>query len=48
MVDKILSIQPRVTSGGDGLSPEQLVLERVRQLSGMVPENLDEKNGQKE
>lgn len=48
MVEKILSIQPRVTSGGDGLSPEELVLERARQLASMVPENLDRANGQKD
>ena len=48
MVEKILSIQPRVTSGGDGLSPEQIVLERARHLAAMIPENLDRANGQKE
>ena len=48
MVEKILSIQPRVTGGGDGLSPEQLVLERARELAAMVPDNLDKSNGQKE
>lgn len=44
----MLSIQPRVTSGGDGLTPEQIVLERARNLAGLIPENLDQANGQKE
>ena len=48
IVDKVLSIQPRVTSGGDGLSPEEIVLERARNLAGLIPENLDQSNGQKE
>jgi len=42
MLEKILSIQPRVTgSSGDGLSPEQMVLQRANQLASMIPESLD-------
>jgi dynein heavy chain, axonemal len=49
MVDKILSIQPRVTGGaGGGPTPEQQVLQRAAQLMSMVPEFLDRSVGQKD
>lgn len=49
LVDKVLSIQPRVTVQEDGaLTPEQVVLERAHQLASMIPECLDRANGQKE
>lgn len=49
MVDKILSIQPRVTSSaGGGLTPEQQVLQRANELYNLIPESLDRSLGQKE
>lgn len=31
-VDTVLSIQPRVASGGGGMTPDEIVLERIAQL----------------
>lgn len=48
-MEKVLSIQPRVTVQEDGaLTPEQVVLEKTHQLASMIPELLDKANGQKE
>ena len=49
IVDTVLSIQPRVTNAQGGLTPEQMVLERIEALQKDIPELLDrEANGKKE
>lgn len=48
MCNKILSIQPRVAGGGDGASPEQIVLDRSRQILAEVPADLDRADGLKD
>ena len=48
MVMTVLSIQPRVGGGGGGSTPEQIVLERIKQLQEQLPEQLVEENGKKE
>lgn len=41
MLDKILSIQPRISgSSGGGMSPDELVLEQSRRILSKVPEDL--------
>ena len=48
MVEKVLSIQPRVGGGGDGLTPEQIVLERGKAILAEIPEDLDRATGLKD
>ena len=48
MVEKVLSIQPRVGGTGGGLTPEQIVLERGKSILGEIPEDLDRALGLKE
>ena len=48
MVDKILSIQPRIGGGGGGLTPEQIVLERQKAILAEIPGDLEKANGLKE
>lgn len=49
MVEKVLSIQPRVGgSSGGGLSPDEIVLEKAKQLSEGIPPNLDRAEGLKD
>ena len=48
MVDKLLSIQPRVGGSGGGLTPEQIVLERQKAILAEIPPDLDKANGLKE
>lgn len=48
LVDKILSIQPRVAGTGTGLTPEQMVLNRAKGILDNVPEDLDRANGLKD
>ena len=48
LVAKVLSIQPRVGGGGGGLTPDQIVLARVKEIAEQVPENLDRATGKKE
>ena len=45
MVEKVLSIQPRVGGGGGGLTPDEIVLERCKQIKETVPANLDRNEG---
>jgi hypothetical protein len=33
MVSKVISIQPRVGGGGGGLTPDEIVLEKAKQIS---------------
>ena len=44
-VETVLSIQPRVAGSAGGLTPDQIVLIRVKQLLDEVPENLERENG---
>ena len=48
MVEKVLSIQPRVGGGGGGLTPEAIVLERGKSILAEIPDLLDRQNGLKE
>ena len=48
MVEKVLSIQPRVGGGGGGLSPEQMVLARSKEILEQVPEDLEKSRGMKD
>ena len=48
MVEKVLSIQPRVGGGGGGLTPEQMVLARSKEILAQVPEDLEKSRGMKE
>lgn len=48
MVEKILSIQPRVGGGGEGLTPEQIVLERGKAILAEIPGDLERADGLKE
>jgi len=48
MVEKILSIQPRVAAGGGGASPEQIVLQRSKEILDKVPADLEKAAGLKE
>lgn len=49
MVNKVLSIQPRVAgSSGGGLTPDEIVLEKAKQLTEAIPPNLDKSEGLKE
>jgi len=49
MVNKVLSIQPRVSSGtGGGLTPDEIVLEKAKSLSERIPPNLDRSEGLKD
>lgn len=47
-VETVLSIQPRVTGGGGGLTPDEIVLARIAQLQEQTPEDLDRDEGKKE
>lgn len=49
MVNKVLSIQPRVAgSSAGGLTPDEIVLEKSKQLTENIPPNLDLSEGLKE
>lgn len=39
MIATILSIQPRLGGGGDGLTPDQIVLNKCAELLEQLPEN---------
>ena len=44
----ILSIQPRVGGGSGGKTPDEIVLERCKELKKKIPELLDKSLGKKE
>ena len=48
MVNKVLGIQPRVASGGVGLSPDEIVLEKAKTLAERIPPNLERSEGLKD
>lgn len=48
MVETVLGIQPRIASVAGGLSPDQIVLARSKQLLDDTPESLDREEGKKE
>ncbi len=49
MVEKVLSIQPRVGgSGGGGLTPDEIVLEKAKAIAEKIPPNLDRTEGLKD
>ena len=49
MVEKVLSIQPRVGGGsGGGLTPDEIVLEKCKTFSERIPPNLDRAEGLKD
>jgi|Transcript_6479 dynein heavy chain len=49
MVNKVLGIQPRVASGkGGGLTPDEIVLEKAKQITEQIPANLDRAEGLKD
>lgn len=47
-VNTVLSIQPRIASSGGGMTPDEVVLERIKQLQEEIPEPLDREDGKKE
>lgn len=48
MVEKVLSIQPRVSGGTGGLTPDEIVLEKSKQIKEQIPANLDRAEGLKD
>jgi len=48
MVEKVLSIQPRVGGGGGGLTPDEVVLEKSKAIKENIPANLDRSEGLKD
>lgn len=48
IVATVLSIQPRVSTTGGGITPDQIVLARCAQLEEELPEFLDREDGKKE
>jgi len=48
VIETILSIQPRLVSAVGGLSPDEIVLEKSRELLAILPGVLDQKEGCKE
>ncbi len=47
-METILSIQPRVSAAASGKSPDEIVMEMATQFSTLVPEMLDEAQGNKD
>jgi len=41
MIDTILSIQPRVSTGGGGKSSDQIVIEMAKEFEEKLPEILN-------
>ena len=50
MVEKVVSIQPRVAGGGaaGGLTPDEIVIEKCKSFLETIPPNLDRSEGLKE
>lgn len=48
VVETILGIQPRLSGAGGGLTPDQIVLEKAKDLSERLPAVLDKDAGLKE
>ena len=49
MVEKVLSIQPRIGGGsGGGLTPDEIVLDKCKQFTERIPPNLDRAEGLKD
>jgi len=47
VVRTVLSIQPRLASGGGGLTPDEIVLEKAKEILDKLPELLSEEEGDK-
>jgi len=48
IIETVLSIQPRVASGGGGLTPDEIVLEKAKEFKERLPEELVPSSGLKE
>ena len=48
VVGTVLDIQPRVSSSKGGMTPDEIVLTRCKQLLEDTPENLEREHGKKE
>lgn len=48
MVETILSIQSRISSGGGGMTPDQIVLAKAKQILDELPERMDLAQGKKD
>lgn len=48
MMETVLEIQPRISSGSGGLSPDEIVLQKAKELFEQIPDNLDRSEGKKE
>jgi len=49
MVTKVISIQPRVAGGkGGGLSPDEIIVEKAKQITEQIPPNLERADGLKD
>jgi len=48
IIDTILSIQPRLATAAGGLTPDEIVLEKAKELLESLPETLDKSTGLKE
>ena len=45
IIDTILSIQPRVATAAGGLTPDEIVLEKIKDLQGRLPAELNKDEG---
>lgn len=48
VVETILSIQPRLSGAGGGMTPDQIVLEKAKDLLERLPAVLEKEAGLKE
>ena len=48
MVETVLSIQPRLATAAGGMTPDEIVLEKSKELLDSLPELLEQKDGLKE
>jgi len=48
IVETVLSIQSRIAGGGGGMTPDQIVLLKQKQLLDELPDPLDLHDGKKE
>jgi dynein heavy chain len=48
VIDTILSIQPRLSTAGGGMTPDQIVLEKAKEILEGLPDTLEKKTGLKD
>lgn len=47
-IETVLSIQPRMQTAAGGMTPDEIVMEKSKELLGILPELLDKDSGLKE